>query len=219
MSLRNFVHSYKEIKEPQTFQLPLINPRDSNSISFTLETFDGSDYSFDIGGGDVKTRPSIPQPISETLDASTGTNTTFYLKRSNVKTLRLLSKSYDFNSEILYGFSNLKALQLRDEVDLDILRIPQSVNDFVFVADGAVVNGYNTRRNFTYTTMRRFILNNTGGTGLTSGEVDDLLEDLSLADWEGVKTVTIAGVHSARTSASDSFVTTLQGKGVTVTTN
>jgi len=56
------------------------------------------------------------------------------------------------------------------------------------------------------------------GYGLDSTEVDNLLIDL---DSSGMSsgTITLSGNNAARTSASDAAVTSLQGKGVSVTTN
>jgi hypothetical protein len=56
------------------------------------------------------------------------------------------------------------------------------------------------------------------GYGLSSTEVDNLLIDL---DNSGMSsgTIDLSGNNAARTSASDAAVTSLQGKGVTVTTN
>ena len=58
------------------------------------------------------------------------------------------------------------------------------------------------------------------GSGLDSTEIDNLLIDLSgVTTWAGSKVIYIAGNNAARTAASDAAVATLQGKGVTVTTN
>ena len=58
------------------------------------------------------------------------------------------------------------------------------------------------------------------GFGLDSTEVDNLLIDLSgVVTWIGSKIINISGNNEARTAASDAAVATLQGKGVTVTTN
>jgi len=55
---------------------------------------------------------------------------------------------------------------------------------------------------------------------LAEAEVDSLLIDASAATWAGAeRTLWVAGVNAARSSASDAAVTTLQGKSVTVTTN
>jgi len=58
------------------------------------------------------------------------------------------------------------------------------------------------------------------GSGLDSTEVDNLLIDLSgVTTWASSKVINIAGNNASRTAASDAAVATLQGKGVTVTTN
>lgn len=58
------------------------------------------------------------------------------------------------------------------------------------------------------------------GGNLSSGEVDNLLIDMSLiSEWNGLKILSVAGLNAARTAASDAAVAILQGKGVTVTTN
>jgi len=57
--------------------------------------------------------------------------------------------------------------------------------------------------------------------GLSSAEVDQLLIDLSTTTWAGtLKDIDLTGTGNApRTSASDAAVATLQGMGVTITTN
>ncbi len=68
--------------------------------------------------------------------------------------------------------------------------------------------------------MRQLYLRQATGYGLNTSEVDNLLIDLSnVSTWSTEKVVNIAGNNASRSSASDSAVLTLQGKGVTVTTN
>lgn len=57
--------------------------------------------------------------------------------------------------------------------------------------------------------------------GLSSLEVDQLLIDLAAAGgtWDAPKEIYLKGTNAARTAASNAAVATLQGKGVTVTTN
>lgn len=58
------------------------------------------------------------------------------------------------------------------------------------------------------------------GSGLTTSEVDLLLNDLAeVTTWYSPKTITINGNNSARSSASDAAITTLQDKGVTIYVN
>ncbi len=62
----------------------------------------------------------------------------------------------------------------------------------------------------------RFLPNN--GYGLSSTSVDNLLIDFANTSWSS-GTIKLDGFNSARTAASNTAVTTLQGMGVTVTTN
>lgn len=57
--------------------------------------------------------------------------------------------------------------------------------------------------------------------GLDEDEVDQLLIDIdsTVTSWAGSKAITLIGNNAARTSASDAAVTSLEGKGVTVTTS
>ncbi len=56
--------------------------------------------------------------------------------------------------------------------------------------------------------------------GLSTAEIDALLIDLAAVDtWSSSQEVYLGGTNAARSAASDAAVATLQGKGVTVTTN
>ena len=71
------------------------------------------------------------------------------------------------------------------------------------------------------TSMRQVYLTPVSPGGLSSTAVDQLLIDLAayVTTWTIEKVVTLTGANAARTSASATAVTTLQGRGVTVTTN
>jgi len=56
-------------------------------------------------------------------------------------------------------------------------------------------------------------------TGLSSTEVDQLLTDLSAANWSVYKVLDLRGANAPRTAASSGAVALLQSKGVTVLTN
>jgi len=89
------------------------------------------------------------------------------------------------------------------------IKIEATVGTFSYTASHTWPNG-----------MQRILILPASGYGLTSTQVDNLLIDLAnVSTWSGVKVVNLAGYNSARTSASNTAVTTLQGKGVTVTTN
>lgn len=218
MSLRNFIHSFKNIKKNNTFKFRLISPRDTLDIIFFLETLDNSAYSYDIGDGLIKTTSPNPFSVSEFLDLNTIGFTTFYKKKSEIKSLSIGSNSYNIDSSELFGFNNLRLLYLDTNINLIITNIPHSVNNLTIEGNGSV-QSYVTRRSFTYTTMQRFVLRNQGGAGLSTNDVDNLLIDLSQANWTGAKRVEILGINSSRSSSSDAAIATLQGKGVLVLTN
>mgnify|MGYP006886064255 FL=1 len=71
------------------------------------------------------------------------------------------------------------------------------------------------------TSMRQVYLAPVSPGGLSSTAVDQLLIDLAayVTTWTTEKVVTLTGANAARTPASATAVTTLQGRGVTVTTN
>jgi hypothetical protein len=68
-------------------------------------------------------------------------------------------------------------------------------------------------------TMFRIYLDQADGYGLDETEVDNLLIDLSDANWSNVKKIDIIGPNAPRSSASDEAVATLISKGCTVNTN
>lgn len=101
----------------------------------------------------------------------------------------------------------------------NITNIPLGIDQFVC---NSRLSDYTSGRNWSGSNIIEFICNNETSYGLSSTEVDDLLIDLNAtANWDssGPKTLTIKGSNGARTAASNSAVTSLQGKGVTVTTN
>lgn len=220
MSIRKFVYSYFEEAELDPIILSLNSARRDTDFSIGVKTVDGSDYQIDVGDGNIVTQQSNTIPRNYTLPLSFSGDTKIYTKRDNIEELKFTtSTSHDFLLADLFGMSNLKVLFLTEKVTGKIANIPNSVDTFVMLQGSSIINGYSIRRDFTFVPMKNFTLVNSSGTGLTSSEVDNLLEDLSQATWTGTKRVQITGVHEPRTSASDAFVTTLQNKGVTVITN
>lgn len=67
--------------------------------------------------------------------------------------------------------------------------------------------------------MTRFICLPIFSYFLTSGQLDQLLNDLAAVTWAGGGEINLSGFNAVRTSASDAAVTSLQGQGVTVTLN
>jgi hypothetical protein len=56
-------------------------------------------------------------------------------------------------------------------------------------------------------------------TGLTELEVDQLIIDLSVPDWDAFRKIDLRGANAPRTSASDAAILVLQSKSVTILTN
>ena len=79
------------------------------------------------------------------------------------------------------------------------------------------VNQYTSGRVWN-SSISYFLSRPASGYGLTSAMVDNLLIDLDASGMSS-GTIYLDGNNAARTSASDAAVTSLQGKGVTVTTN
>jgi hypothetical protein len=86
--------------------------------------------------------------------------------------------------------------------------------------------GFNTVNNYTigrtWKSPMLWVINypTLASGGLSSVEVDNLLVDLANVDlWENIKVVDLSGNNQPRTASSDTAVTTLISKGVTVTTN
>lgn len=215
--INDFVRSYKENRIPEAISLPLDSGRTSEIMVIGVQTFDGSDFSFDLGNGTVLTRNSSSIPHVVDLDISITGSVDLYVRKSNIKRLELDGSVFDFDTNIFH-LPRLQEVIFGGFITTNILSINNNVHS-IQLNPTSEITGYSTRRNFTYTPMRRFALLNEQGTGLSSTEVDNLLGDLAQADWEGQKLVFIGGVNSARTSSSDADVSTLQGKGVTVITN
>ena len=98
--------------------------------------------------------------------------------------------------------------------------LPSSLTFFKLTGGGADIS-YSTHT-WGNPTTHVYINGDSAAYSLTSTEVDNLLINLAAATWDvysGYGSVWLAGNNGARTSASNAAVTTLQGKGVTVTTN
>lgn len=98
----------------------------------------------------------------------------------------------------------------------DFANLPANVS-YVVINGQSTVSDYTAGRAWA-ANLRAISINPTSG-GLSSTEVDDLLIELSAQTFINEKIVSIAGTNAARTAASDAAVTSLQGQGVTVTTN
>ena len=100
----------------------------------------------------------------------------------------------------------------------DIANLPSVMTNFLCYGSNTI-SDYTAGRTWA-NNQQRVYLAPTAGYGLSSTEVDNLLIDLAnVAAWTGDKVVWLAGNNAARTAASDAAVATLQGLGVTVTTN
>lgn len=94
-------------------------------------------------------------------------------------------------------------------------------NFYYFLVYGSNTISDYTTSTWTQTSFNHYEVTPAAGSGLSSSEVDQLLIDMDTGiTWSGSgKMLWLAGNNAARTSASDAAVTSLQGKGVTVTTN
>ena len=92
---------------------------------------------------------------------------------------------------------------------------------YYFLVYGSNTISDYTTSTWTQTSFNHYEVTPAAGSGLSSSEVDQLLIDMDTGiTWSGSgKMLWLAGNNAARTSASDAAVTSLQGKGVTVTTN
>ncbi|HMA59518.1 MAG TPA: LamG-like jellyroll fold domain-containing protein [Halanaerobiales bacterium] len=98
----------------------------------------------------------------------------------------------------------------------DLADLPSTLTYFICYGSNTIstyTSGHTFNSGIDY-----FLLLPAAGYGLDSTEVDNLLIDL---DNSGMSsgTIDISGNNAARTSASDAAVTSLEGKGVSVTTN
>ena len=218
MSVKNIVYSYRENEEIVGIPLALINPRDDDFISVAIETIDKSDFAFSGAERVIKTYQSRANSYNIEVDKAIGVSSLIIEKPKKIVSLKIYTRSYNFDVSELKSLNNLRTLVIDQDITLDIKDLTRQISNFQ-MNGGAIINDYAIRNVFTFTPMRRFILRNNQGVGLTSGAVDNLLEDLSLADWTGVRELEITGINNARTSASDAFVATLESKGVTVVTN
>lgn len=217
MSIKKFVYSFFKKNPIEPIVLNISNNRSNPFINIVLKTVNNNPYQIDYGDGDIITNAGNSNPVTYELDLGyNNTSTKIYVERNNVEELGFLSRiDYNFDISELHGMFNLKSLSLSNEISFSINDIPDSVRRFYGV--GHLNGGYQNRRSFTFVPMSYFYLGNESG-GLTTSEVDNLLNDLSSADWVGEKKIYIKGNNEPRSSSSDSYVTTLENKGVSVYT-
>lgn len=135
------------------------------------------------------------------------------------KMLSLFLKSSDtlsFDSEIFRTLPALNSIQI-DSIDsvFRINDIPRHCKSFVFIG-GALQGGYTTR--VFNNTIDTFDFRNETGNPLTTSEVDQILIDLDAYTFVGNKLIRILGSNEPRSSTSDTAVTSLESRGVTVET-
>lgn len=215
MSISKYVSSYKEAETYEPLDLSL-DSSGVSFISFGLETFNGDSFQVSFDDGLKRSVSSSPISINYNLNTPASDKVSFFLDRENVRSLNLTSSGFSFNVKDLESLCKLKNLTILGNVDFKISDIPNNVTVFSANNAGNVIGGYSDRRRFTYNRMNRFVIDYTSSIGISPSEVDLLLEDLSLAQWEGAKVITIKGNGLFRTSSSDSFVNDLESRGVTV---
>lgn len=137
----------------------------------------------------------------------------------------LINFTLEGNNTVYGTLSNISAFSSLQIFNVDGNNtISGDFNDVPANIKTCIILGNNTVSDYTYphtwaSTMANVILSPVSG-GLDDTQVDNLLIDLAnVTTWVGEKQVTLQGTNAARTSASDAAVATLQGKGVTVTTN
>ncbi len=101
----------------------------------------------------------------------------------------------------------------------DLASMPANVVG-ILLGNTTRVSDYTSGKNWS-DALNSFVFNGATGYALSASEVDSLIIDLdATSPWAGsARTLTLQGSHAARTSASNAAVSSLQSKGVTVTTN
>lgn len=221
MSLKKLIYSFRDKYLEQPILLSLTGGGDGSNItsSLILKKENNAPFDLDFGNGELLSIPNGNNIIQRQIKNSLTTSTKIFIQRNEIETLKILSETHTVSTDDLYGMGFLKKLQLTKNAIVEIKRIPKAVREFSLFNGGKIVGGYQDRINFQNGGMEKFVLENDIETGLERTEVDDLLEDLSLASWFGEKLVKITGVNSAPTTKSNPFITTLENKGVTVITN
>lgn len=203
--------------------LTVFNCEGSNTISGSINTLPAGLVTIGCGGnntisGNIANLPSTLTSFSirgsNTTTGSIGSLPTGLLNYSNNGTGNTSSGNLANLPPNLTTYSNSGL----NTVTGSINSLPATVT--IFENQGLnTVNSYTAGKVFS-NNMLRFIHLPASGSGLTSAMVDALLIDLAPLTWgSGTKILNLAGNNAARTSASNTAVTTLQGKGVTVTTN
>jgi len=133
-------------------------------------------------------------------------------------------RSIEFNSGAIYGdVSTLNSgltsfiCKGKNVVNGDLSGLPRSLK-IIDIQGLNEINSYTSGHAWDNDLEQLIVLPN-DSFGMLSGDIDDLLIDLDIIDWAGVKILDISGNNHARTSASDTAVASLIIKGVTINVN
>jgi hypothetical protein len=220
------------------------NLQGSNTVSGDIADAPAGITSFTLLGSNTVSGDIADAPAGITSFTLLGSNTlsgdiadapagitSFYLRGSNTLSGDIADAPAGITSFILLGSNTLSGdiadvpasitsfnLQGSNTLSGDIADVPASITSFNLQGSNTV-SDYSGVFPFNSAFQSFKIIPVSGG--LSSSEVDQLLIDFdsSISSWSGDKSVVLTGTNAARTSASDAAVASLQGKGVTVTTN
>ena len=163
-----------------------------------------------------------------------------YSKNKDLTQLALPNAPVSFNTEDLPSTLTNLVAELNTNISGDIANIPAGcvfissagntmtgdLGDFLgspvgfHIADNNTINAYTNTITFPIPVCQTFILDGSaGGSGLSAGEIDQLLIDIDAQVFVPVPpaTITIKSAVATRTAASNAAVVSLTGKGFTVT--
>ena len=177
---------------------------DGNTDSYTLTGVNQNITHTYGAGGTYNVKIKHAEQITK-FDTSTNNNYSFDLSE-------LEKFNENFYYFLVYGSNTITG-------DLSSLNGLSAL--YYFQVYGSNTISDYTTSTWTQTSFNHYEVTPAAGSGLSSSEVDQLLIDMDTGiTWSGSgKMLWLAGNNAARTSASDAAVTSLQGKGVTVTTN
>lgn len=232
-----YINTISEIRDFRDLSIPLKNNFNENTYFFNLKNIDDSNYklsvldnSFVINQSDITYSALLNDSLSD-----------LKLKVQKEKVTKV-SSSFPFEGNICNIISDLSYIEelvlIGSKIEDNLSSLPVSLSKLYLLSsvDVAVnLSDINKRlksielsgdievNQYTSTTwvngLTRLVLLNNKGDGLSSSEVDNLLEDLSISTLGSNAVIRILGNNAERTSASDGFVSSLESQGATVETN
>lgn len=232
-----YINSTSVIRDFRDVSIPLKSEFTESQYFFNLRNIDSSDYKLSVLNDSFLVNQS-----DATYNALLNDSLTSLDLKVQKEKVNKINSSFPFQgniSNIISNFSYIRELSLiGSKIEDNLSLLPFSLDKLYLLSNVDIAVNLNDIKKrlksieligdieinaYTSSTwfdgLTRLVLLNNKGVGLSSSEVDTLLEDLSNSTLGNNAVIRILGVNEERTSASDSFVSSLESQGAVVYTN